>query len=279
ADLPLEDRWILSRVNAVAGAVNQLLADFQLGEAARQIHDFLWGEYCDWYIEAAKVRLGRGDASPLPVLAQVLAIGLKLMHPFAPFVTEVIWQSLVPHLSETESEALIVAPYPEPDPERADAEAERTMNALTDAVRAARNIRAEKGVDPKRFVEGFIVVEESELRALLAARGELIEALGRLRPLHVVASADAPSHGVARDVLEASTVLLPMQGMVDLDAERGKLRKELDAAQSQEQRLVSQLGNAGFRVKAPAQVVGKLEDDLRALRGKVSTLKATLEDL
>jgi valyl-tRNA synthetase len=280
AGAPQEDRWILSRVSGLAAEVNQLITDLQLGEAGRRIYDFLWGEYCDWYIEAAKVRLNRGDASPLPVLTWVLADGLKLLHPFAPFVTEAIWQSLLPFLPAGQSEALIVAAYPEADARWTDAAAERGMEALIDAVRAARNLRAEKLVDARRSVEAFVEVEDDALRSALAERAEIFEAAPtRLQPVHFVRPGEAPVQGVARAVLDATTVTLSLQGLVDVAAERAKLRKDLEQAAAQRERLQKQLGNEAFRQKAPAQVVAKLADDLATVESRVAALRKSIDEL
>ena len=107
---PLEDRWIISRLQRLVGEVDRLLGAFQIGEAGRRLHEFIWSEYCDWYIEMAKVRLKDGDRSPLPVLAYVLETCLRLLHPFMPFVTEAVWQNLRERAAWAASEALIVAP-------------------------------------------------------------------------------------------------------------------------------------------------------------------------
>ena len=112
----VEDRWILSRLNRVSSEVNQLLDDFQLGEAEKRIHDFIWGEFCDWYIELAKIRLQQHAVpSPLPILVEVLRTSLCLLHPFMPFITVEIWQIIIPFVTHDESRAVIVAPYPESD--------------------------------------------------------------------------------------------------------------------------------------------------------------------
>jgi valyl-tRNA synthetase len=279
AELPLEDRWISSRVNTLAAEVNQLMADFQLGEAGRHIYDFLWGEFCDWYIEAAKVRLNRGDRSPLPVLTRVLADGLKLLHPFAPFVTEEIWQNLLPFLSADESPALIVAVYPEAQVAREDVAAERGMIALTELVRVARNLRAEKRLDPSRFLEAFVEVEDPALRTLLEERSELLQTLARLRPLHLGAPGMAPSQGAARAVADAGTVVLPLEGLVDLGAECEKLRKELRDAEAQIERLDRQLANQAFLQKAPAAVVAKLREDRATVEVRAGALRTSIGDL
>ncbi len=275
--MPLEDRWILSRLDDLAAEINQYLGSFQLGEAARRIYDFLWNEYCDWYIEAAKVRLNAGDSSPLPVLAHVLAGGLKLLHPFAPFVTEEIWQNLLPDLPAGESAALIIAAYPTPTGAWRDAEAERTMEALIDAVRAIRNLRAEKKIDPARWVDALIGTDSTALRQAFSARAAVAETLARARPLLVVHSADLPSANVARTVLEWGSVVLPLAGLVDIGAERARLQKELVSEEANVARIEAQLPK--MRGRAPEQVIAKMEEGLAASRAKIAALRASLDAL
>ncbi|HZQ37076.1 MAG TPA: valine--tRNA ligase [Dehalococcoidia bacterium] len=277
AALPLEDRWILSRLDGLAADVNQYLGSFQLGEAARRIYDFLWNEYCDWYIEAAKVRLNAGDGSPLPVLAHVLAGGLKLLHPFAPFVTEEIWQNLLPDLPAGESPALIVAPYPAATGAWRDAEAERTMEALIDAVRAIRNLRAEKKIDPARWVEALIGAESDALRHAFSARGAVAETLARARPLMIVHPGALPAANVARTVLEWGSVVLPLAGLVDTEAERARLQKELDGEEANVTRIEAQLPK--MRGRAPEHVIAKMEEGLSASQAKIAALRASLDTL
>ena len=113
--LKTEDRWILSRLNRTIDEVTRLLNEYQFGEAQRQIHDFLWGEYCDWYIELAKIRLQANDTSPLPVLVHVLEKSLRLLHPFMPFITEELWQHLKKYLKQPQVESIMIAKYPEAD--------------------------------------------------------------------------------------------------------------------------------------------------------------------
>ncbi len=277
AALPLEDRWILSRLDGLAADVNQYLGTFQLGEAARRIYDFLWNEYCDWYIEAAKVRLNAGDGSPLPVLAHVLAGGLKLLHPFAPFVTEEIWQNLLPDLPAGESPALIVASYPAATGAWRDAEAERTMEALIDAVRAIRNLRAEKKIDPARWVEALIGAESEALRHAFSARAAVAETLARARPLPIVHSGELPTANVARAVLEWGSVVLPLAGLVDVAAERARLSKERATEEANVARIEAQLPK--MRGRAPEQVIAKMEEGLAASQAKVAALRASLDAL
>jgi valyl-tRNA synthetase len=278
ANMALEDRWIMSRLQRLIGDVDKLLPAFQVGEAGRQVHDFFWGEFCDWYIEMAKVRLNAGDSAPLPVLAHVLDTSLRLLHPFMPFLTEAIWQNLRPHLRQPEVEALIVAPWPKASKRWQDKEAERQAEAMMDAVRAIRNIRAERGVEPARYVEAYLVA--NGMREAAEASRVMIETLARVRPLHIVdGAAMAPRERVITAVLRDVQVVLPLAGLFDLDAERQRLRRQVDDAQAEVTRLEGKLSNQQFRTRAPAAVVAKEEEKLAIARARLEGLQGRLKEL
>jgi len=275
---PLEDRWILSRAYRLVEQVNALLRDFELDEAGRRIHDFLWHEYCDWYIEMAKVRLGAGDRSPLPVLAHVLDLSLRLLHPFMPFITEALWQRLKAHLPQVPAEALIIAPWPQADPAWLDGEAEEEAEAVMEVVRAIRNLRAEGGVEPKRYVEAYVAADDHR-HALLACR-PAIEVLARARPLHILADAgELPQEEAATAVLKHSRVALPLRGLYDPDVERRRLRREVGEAEAEIARLEAKLANPQFRQKAPAAVVAREEEKLTQARERLQALRERLAGL
>ena len=277
--MPLEDRWIMSRLHRTAAEVEKLMVGFQVGEAGRRLHDFFWGELCDWYIEMAKVRLKADDRSPLPVLAQVLDASLRLLHPFMPFVTEEVWQHLRPHLSSPEAEALIVATWPQMDESWYDDEADAQAGLVLDIVRAIRNIRAERGVEPSRFVEVYVVAAPSSRGAAEASR-PVIEALARARPLHVVDGADAaPREEAVAVILQGAEVVLPLAGLLDIEAERARLRGQAAQAEAEVQRLEAKLANEQFRSRAPQEVVAKEEGKLAAARARLEGLQARLGEL
>ena len=181
----LHDRWIVSRLDGVVAEVQRHMRDYQFGEAQRAVHDFLWGEYCDWYLEMSKIRLRSGepgDASPLPVMAYVLEEVLRLLHPFMPFITEEIWHKLVallPHEPDR-AEALIVARYPEPDPARRDEEAEAEVGAMIELVRAVRNVRAEFRIDRNQPLE--VVVDGDDMARVAASEIAVIQRLAGVEP-------------------------------------------------------------------------------------------------
>jgi valyl-tRNA synthetase len=224
----------------------------------------------------AKVRLKDGDRSPLPVLAYVLQASLRLLHPIAPFVTETIWQHLRGRVEGLE-EALIIAAYPTGEGEL-DPQAEEQAEVLMEVVRAIRNIRADRGVDPARFVEAYVATNGA--RPVLESGRPIVETLARVRPLHVIAEpADAPSEQVASAVLDRAQVVIPLAGLIDIAAEREKLNKQLAEAQSHVQRIEQKLGNEQFRSKAPADVIAREEESLASARSRVSGLQGRLAEL
>ena len=277
--LPLEDRWILARTEQVVATVEDLLRKFELGEAVRQLRDFFWEEFADWYIEAAKVRVREGDRTPVAVLVYVLDRSLRLLHPCMPYVTESIWQRLVAVRPDPAgAAALIVAAYPRADETRFDAAAEREFAALQDFVRGIRNVRAEKRVEAAHWVEAYIVGGE----VTAAARGwaAAIEQLARVRPLHVVETAEeAPSEGVVASVLPVGRVVLPMAGLFDVEVERARLQKQLDEAIAEVGRLEAKLGDANFASRAPAAVVAKEQERLEMTRGRLDGLRQSLAEV
>ena len=279
AGTTLEDRWILSRTERLVATVDELMRRFELGEAARQIRDFFWDEYADWYVELAKVRLREGDRSPLPVLLRVLDRSLRLLHPYMPFVTEEIWQRISALGPEGEvARALIVERYPVADPALYDNEAERALAAMQDFVRAIRNIRAEKRVEAGHWVEAYIVGAAATEAA--RASSAAIEVLARVRPLHIVGTADeAPSDSVVTSVLPVGRVVLPMAGLFDRDAERGRLKRQIEDARAEVARLELKLANEQFRTRAPAAIVQQEQERLDTARGRLEGLGESLAEL
>jgi valyl-tRNA synthetase len=280
--LTVEDRWILSRLNHLTAEVTELNEDYQFGEALRRIYDFLWTEYCDWYIEIAKIRLrhNQGPDSPLPILVQVLEMSLRLLHPFMPFITEELWQSLRERQREGKADSIMIAPYPTADAGAFDADAEREMESVFEIVRSIRNARVESGVDPGKLIKAFIIAGES--KPGLEAHAEVIRTLARLHPLEIVSTAEKVR--LNRDeaktlVLNGVEVVLPLEGMIDTDAEKSRLQKESEAIKAEIGRIERLLTDVAFTKKAPAAVVDKERQKLSDRKDKLGKLRERLMQL
>jgi valyl-tRNA synthetase len=273
--LVLEDRWILSRLSRTVSSVISLMDDFQFGEAQRQIHDFLWGEYCDWYIEFAKIRLlpGSQSISPIPVLVHVLEASLRLLHPYMPFVTEELWQNLKERLGWPEADSIIVAAYPEADKKAVDPAAEDEMEAIIEIIRSIRNVRAQYKVESNRWVEAQIYA--SELLAAISRYSEAIKTLARANPVNFLKDTPAAKAGENTLVLPLTraTIVIPMESMFDFEAERKRIHKEIEQSQAEVARLETRLKDQAFLTKAPPAVIEKERQKFYTLTDKLEKLK------
>ncbi len=277
-NLPVEDRWIMSRFNRLLADVDRLIKDYQFGEAERQVHEFLWGDYCDWYIELSKIRLRAERSDPRPILLDIMEKSMRLLHPFMPFITEEIWQVLRPHL-KAPAESIVIAPYPLPDGTSPDLVAEREMDTVIEIVRAVRNARAEAKVEPARWIEGQVYSEGAEV--LIAPHREAIETLARVRPLGIARSLEVkpPGNEAVVLVLSNTEVVLPLRGMVDIEVEKGKLQKEISSGEAEAERLQKKLADEAFVSRAPATIVAKEKQRLADSNEKLARLKERLSKL
>ncbi|TSA54248.1 MAG: valine--tRNA ligase [Dehalococcoidia bacterium] len=276
----IEDRWIVSRLNRLVGEVDRLMKDFQFGEAEKEIHDFLWGEFCDWYIEISKQRLGKAN-SPMAVLAFVLETSLRLLHPFMPFITEELWQNLKNRLPEgtLKSPALIVAPYPAANVNLLDAESEQVMETVMEVVRTIRNARAEYKVEMGKWVESSVYA--GSLQADLKAKAAVIETLAKTRPLSILPREQRPANAEKAMVyvLKDADVVIPLAGMVDIEAEKARLTKEMETLDREINRLSGRLADSQFTSKAPPAVIDKEKGRLQEYQDKFARVQAELRHL
>ncbi|MCP4448347.1 MAG: valine--tRNA ligase [Myxococcales bacterium] len=253
--LDLPQRWILSRLQRVAAEVDSALGEFRFSEAANALYHFVWGELCDWYIEMSKPSF-RGEEQKRfvaqGVLVTVLETALRLLHPIIPFVTEEIWQKL-PKPSEV-SGALVNVLYPQAHEGLIDEAAERDMGLVRDVIVAARTLRATYNVPPAQRIAIEVRVPSEECREVLIGRKSIIESVGRLdvticeKGDHVPQSAKAIVGG---DI----EVIVPLAGLVDIDAEKDRIRKEIGKAEKEVSGIEKKLGNEKFLARAPEEVV------------------------
>ena len=273
---PLEDRWILSRLEQLELDVDRLLGDYMIGEAGRAIEEFLWADFCDWYIEISKVRLNAGDEHALRVLAHVLDHGLRLLHPIMPFITEELWQTLRDHIDDDMAAALIVAWFPKSGHNWKDDRAEEAMAHVIEVNRAIRNLRAEKKVEAAARLPVYL--RANSYSAALTETAAATNFTSRVG-ITVIGPDDALPPGeyaFARIVDTEVALALPE---VDSGAERTRLEKELAESEAHAGRLEKQLANETFRSKAPAKVIADMESTLAETRTKVAGLRERLGTL
>ena len=282
-----EDRWIVSRFDRVAADVNRSLESFELGDAQQRLYEFIWNDYCDWYIEMAKVRMRSGaEPSPLPTLAHVLERTLRLLHPFMPFITEEVWQNLVavlPKEGETPA-SIMIAPFPASG-ERIDDEAEEEIGLVMQAIRAVRNTRAQLRIPPAQHLEAVVEANgrPGPVKRVIEDEADVIRALSRVEPLSIVNGEDGAARADARKgvtlVVNPLVVRLPLEGVVDLQAEGERLRSELAECVKNLERVDKLVSNPNFRSKAKPEVVETEEGRLNDLRERKQRLDEILAQL
>ncbi len=287
----LADSWIWARLQTLIREVERLFQKYQYGEAGRQIYDFFWSEFADWYVEIAKLQVAEGGDRAFytaSTLVQVLELCLRLLHPFTPFVTEELWGHLK-HAAQSHSghftpkggwpEGLIIAPWPEPRPvEGWENEKIASFSLIQEIVRAIRNLRSENNVKPGRRIPATLV--SPEYAQMLALQSKTLASLAKLDPnnLEVVDQLPDKPEGHIALVVGPVEVYLPLAGMIDEEEERARLRKDLTEAEAQVKRLENLLSGP-FAQKAPEHVVQKEREKLVAYQKTARKIKSQLEAL
>ena len=279
--LELPDRWILSKLNSLVGEVRENMERYELGIAAQKIYDFIWDSYCDWYIELTKERLNSGDAEAKEgaerVLLHVLTGILKLLHPFMPFITEEIFQA-IPH----EGEALIIAPFPKYDEALSFPKDEEGFERVMEVIRAVRSRRAEMNVPPSRKAKVIICAQDQETYrsgakylSRLASASEV-----EVRGISGAGSdAEENAKGMVTVTTSSARVLMPMAELVDLEAERARIEKELDKARAQLEAQNKKLANESFVSRAPEAVVNAERERAEKAKALIANLEESLAKL
>ncbi|HUV29248.1 MAG TPA: valine--tRNA ligase [Anaerolineales bacterium] len=289
----LADQWIQARLSFLTRDAERLFQNYQYGEAGRQIYEFFWNEFADWYIEIAKLQLAQGDRMAYTTarnLVHVLDTCLRLLHPFTPFVTEEIWGRLKTAVGELKQpiisqhaveweDALIIARWPEPAPENPwETKAITDFSLIMELVRAVRNLRSEKNVDPKLKIPATLV--GGEKTPLLQQQSATIAVLARLDPQKITISKnlDGKPEGHIALVIGPIEAYLPLAELVDPAEQRMRLQKEYATSMSQVERLENLL-ESPFAEKAPENVIEKERQKLADYQGKVEKIKSQLEAL
>jgi len=280
----LADRWILSRLAKLTKEATRLIDEFQLGEAGRQINDFFWSDFADWYLEIAKVQMQGDETSrqtTTGILRAVLDQSMRLLHPYMPFVTEEVWQHLYRACEPSENRwpapALIVAPWPQANMRAIDEEAEQAFGLLQEVIIRIRDARNQMNVEPARRVP--VIMAAGNQVAILEAQASIIEFLARTeRPQLHTELPQKPEQSMSLLAGQVE-IYLPLAGLLDIGKELGRLDKEIGQAQQEIERLQSKLANEAFVAKAKPEVVEKEREKLAAQEERIGKLKDRRDEL
>ena len=272
-DLTLADKWIISRLNKTAKNVTENLNKFELGEAARLMYEFIWSEFCDWYIELTKARLYGDDLksknTALYVLNDVLEKSLRLLHPFMPFLTEIIRQKL----PNAEGSIMLANWF---DGGEVDEKSESEMNLIIDVIKIIRNLKNEVGVEVRKKSEVILKPSNVDAEKILKANENYIAELAAAAP--ITFSDEKPQHALA-GVVEGVEIFLPLKGLIDTEKEIARLTKELEKLRKGIAMTEGKLKNEKFLSKAPAEVVQAEREKLSAAQEKISSVESRIEQL
>jgi valyl-tRNA synthetase len=278
----LADMWILSRLHSVVKEVQAALTDYRFNDVASTLYQFIWHEYCDWYLELSKPALyeEKGSASrkaTQTVLAHVLETALRLLHPIMPFITEEIWQTL-PEGVRSEAQSIMISKFPAVDEKRINAEIEQDMQMVMDTILAIRNIRGEMNIAPSAQINVIVKVETKELGAHLEKSAGYVKTLARLSELRIGMNETKPK-AAATGVIKGAEVYVPLEGILDLAQERDRLMKEIAKISKDIDVFSRKLSNKDFVDKAPKAVVEKDTAKLEEFKVKREKLEQSLKML
>ncbi len=277
----LADRWMMARLSSVAKEVNGNLEAFRVGDATHQLYHFFWDELCSWYIELLKpVLMGEDENSRdtgKQVLRHALDVSLRLLHPLMPFITEVLWQELPKPKDAPLS--IMKAPYPTAADGCPDEAAEQDAGQMMRMITAVRTLRSEYNVNPSMTIALTVLTDDANLNRLINENEPLIKALARIETLKVDPM-DAPRQGgAATQVMDEAELLVPLKGIIDIEAEKARLHKEQGKASKQIEISLKKLSNENFVNRAPAEVVAKERAAVKSTEARLAKVKEALERL
>ncbi|MDP2929180.1 MAG: class I tRNA ligase family protein, partial [Candidatus Omnitrophota bacterium] len=276
--LNLSERWILSRLYSTMDCVERALGEYKFNEAANVIYEFIWHEFCDWYIEIAKSTITQKKTQV--ILYKVLEKSLRMLHPFMPFITEEIWQKL-PRKKDATGDSIMIQPWPHTQKDMISSEPEISMKCIIGIITAIRNIRAAWNIEPKREMSALINTHEKRDELFLNENIDMIKRLSRLSDLRV-GSLAKPKNS-ATSVIESLEVYVPLEGLIDFEKEKARLKKEEARLTVEIKSISARLKDKNFISKAPEEVVEKqkvrkteVELQVKKLKGNLSSLRANL---
>jgi valyl-tRNA synthetase len=271
------DKWILTRLNETIETVTRLSDRYEFGEVGRVLYNFIWDDFCDWYIEMAKLPLyGENEAAKKTtrsVLAYVLDNTMRLLHPFMPFITEEIWQNL-PH----QGESITVAAWPTVNPQLNDTEAASEMKLLVEIIRSVRNIRAEVNTPLSKKIDMFLKAKDATIVSALESNRGYLERFCNPEELHIGVDLTTPDKAMSA-VVTGVEIILPLAGLINIDEEIARLKKEWEKLNGEVDRVQKKLSNQGFVAKAPEKVIAEERAKEQDYLEKRAAVEARIKEL
>ncbi|WP_198330145.1 valine--tRNA ligase [Psychrobacter cibarius] len=280
----LPEKWIMSRLNSTVADIHQHFAQYRLDMVSQDIYEFIWNEYCDWYVELAKASLNDDSVSDERkaqiryVLLHVLETALRFSHPIMPYLTEQIWQTVAPLLGRKNTDSIVVADYPKTDDAQISEQVEADMAWLQELIASVRNIRGEMKLGNAVRLPVLLQNVSSDEEARLSRIKNQFKALAKVESLEIVKEGDEVPLS-SSSMVGQLRVLVPMKGLIDPTAELARLGKSYDKLKGQAEGIARKLGNEGFVSKAPAEVVDAEKAKLAELEGQLTAMTAQMEQL
>jgi len=280
----LPEKWIMSRLNSSVKDIHQHFAQYRLDMVSQDIYEFIWNEYCDWYVELAKASLNDDSVSDERkaqiryVLLHVLETALRFTHPIMPYLTEQIWQTIAPLLGRKNTDSIVVADYPQTDDSQISEQTEADMAWLQELIASVRNIRGEMKLGNAVRLPVLLQNVSADEEARLSRIKNQFKALAKVESLDIVKEGDEVPLS-SSSMVGQLRVLVPMKGLIDPTAELARLGKSYDKLKGQAEGIARKLGNEGFVSKAPAEVVDAEKAKLAELEGQLTAMTAQMEQL
>ncbi|WP_413191152.1 valine--tRNA ligase [Psychrobacter sp. AT9] len=284
----LPEKWIMSRLNSTIADIHQHFAQYRLDMVSQDIYEFIWNEYCDWYVELAKASLNDDSVSDERkaqiryVLLHVLETALRFSHPIMPYLTEQIWQTVAPLLGRKNTDSIVVADYPKTDDAQISEQVEADMAWLQELIASVRNIRGEMKLGNAVRLPVLLQNISADEDARLSRIKNQFKALAKVESLEIINSGDGSDQKIplsSSSMVGQLRVLVPMKGLIDPTAELARLGKSYDKLKGQAEGIARKLGNEGFVSKAPAEVVDAEKAKLAELEGQLTAMTAQMEQL
>ncbi|MCD8914936.1 valine--tRNA ligase [Staphylococcus simulans] len=276
-NLSLADKWILTRLNETVKTVTDLSDKYEFGEVGRALYNFIWDEFCDWYIEMSKIPMNGEDEdqkqATRSVLSYVLDRTMRMLHPYMPFVTEEIWQNL-PH----EGETIVTSAWPKVQSEFMFEESKQAMQYVVEIIKAVRQARSEVNTPLSKAIPIYIKTKSEAITEMLEENKHYIDRFGHPSELVIATDIETPDKAMT-SVVGAGEVILPLEGLIDMDKEIARLEKELDKWQSELDRVDKKLSNENFVNKAPEKIINEERAKKEDYQEKYDSVKARIEQL